>query len=129
MDYLLVFISGVLLGATIVVVINWILSSQTKDIAKQLVYTVESQRVEDMENILGRVRGSNQKVWAERGRHFLPARLAGFVNQILLIDAIAPCGQLVGLLTRHFSDWLIQANFLSSATKTNVRFLAEVTRN
>ena len=58
MDYLLVFISGVVLGAIIVLIINWIRSSQTKDIAKQLVETVESQRVEDMENILGRVKDS-----------------------------------------------------------------------
>lgn len=58
MDYLLVFISGVVLGAIIVLIINWIRSSQTKAIAKQLVETVESQRVEDMENILGRVKDS-----------------------------------------------------------------------
>ena len=58
MDYLLVFISGIVLGAIIVLIINWIRSSQTKDIAKQLVETVESQRVEDMENILGRVKDS-----------------------------------------------------------------------
>ena len=58
MGYLLVLASGVILGAIIVLIISWIRSHQTKETARQLVKTVASPRIDDMENILGRVKDS-----------------------------------------------------------------------
>lgn len=65
MDYLLTFASGVVLGVIVVLVINWLRRSQTKEIAQQLVNTVETQRVDDMERILGRVKDSFQALSLE----------------------------------------------------------------
>ncbi|MDA8408297.1 MAG: hypothetical protein M0T73_15755 [Deltaproteobacteria bacterium] len=58
MDYWLVFASGVILGAIIVLIISWIRSHQTRETARQLVKTVASPRIDDMENIPGRVKES-----------------------------------------------------------------------
>lgn len=60
MEFLLAFASGVVFGAVVVLIINWLRSSQTKEIAQHLVDTVETQRVDDMEKILGRVKESFQ---------------------------------------------------------------------
>jgi len=65
MDYLLTFASGVVLGVIVVLVINWLRRSQNKEIAQQLVDTVETQRVDDMERVLGRVKDSFQALSLE----------------------------------------------------------------
>ncbi|MGC8603247.1 MAG: DNA recombination protein RmuC [Desulfomonilaceae bacterium] len=58
MEYLLTFASGVVFGSVVVLIINYLRSSQTKEIAQHLVDAVETQRIDDMEKILGRVKDS-----------------------------------------------------------------------
>ena len=60
MEYLLAFASGAVFGAVVVLIINYLRSSQTKEIAQHLVDAVETQRIDDMEKILGRVKESFQ---------------------------------------------------------------------
>lgn len=65
MEYLLIFASGVLFGVILVLVINWLRRPQARELAQQLVDTVETQRVDDMEKILGRVKESFQALSLE----------------------------------------------------------------
>ncbi len=58
MEYLLTFASGIVFGAVVVMIVNYLRSSQTKEIAQHLVDAVETQRIDDMEKILGRVKDS-----------------------------------------------------------------------
>ena len=57
MDYLLIFASGVVFGSVVVLMINWLRSSQTQEIARHLVDVVETQRIDDMDKILGESQG------------------------------------------------------------------------
>ena len=65
MEYLLIFASGVLFGVILVLVINWLRRPQARELAQQLVDTVETQRVDDMEKILVRVKESFQALSLE----------------------------------------------------------------
>ncbi len=65
MEYALVFGAGVISGAALALLINWIRRSHERELARHLVYTVENQRVEDLERILGRVRESFQALSME----------------------------------------------------------------
>ncbi len=65
MDYLLIFASGVVFGSVVVLIINWLRSSQTQEIARHLVDVVETQRIDDMDKILGRVKESFQALSLE----------------------------------------------------------------
>jgi len=49
----------------VVLVINWLRRSQNNESAQQLVDTVETQRVDDMERVLGRVKDSFQALSLE----------------------------------------------------------------
>ena len=65
MEYLLAFAAGAFFGAVVVLIVSYLRSSQTKEIAQHLVDTVETQRVDDMEKILGRVKESFQALSME----------------------------------------------------------------
>ena len=65
MEYALVFGAGVISGAALALLINWIRRSHERELARHLVYIVENQRVEDLERILGRVRESFQALSME----------------------------------------------------------------
>lgn len=58
MEYLWVFMSGIILGVIIVVVINLIRSRETKRIAEELVNQAEHQKMQDLEAIIGRMKES-----------------------------------------------------------------------
>jgi DNA recombination protein RmuC len=60
MEYLLAFAAGAIFGALVVLIVNYLRRSQARELAQQLVDTVEAQRVDDMEKILGRVKESFQ---------------------------------------------------------------------
>ena len=65
MEYLLAFAAGAFFGAVVVLIVSYLRSSQTKEIAQHLVDTVETQRVDDMEKILGRIKESFQALSME----------------------------------------------------------------
>ena len=58
MEYLLVFIIGIVLGALIALVISWIRAREAKMIAQELVSEAEHQKMQDLESIIGRVKES-----------------------------------------------------------------------
>jgi DNA recombination protein RmuC len=58
MEYLSVFMSGIILGVIIVVVINLIRGRETKRIAEELVNQAERQKTQDLEVIIGRMKES-----------------------------------------------------------------------
>jgi len=58
MEYLLVFIIGVVLEAGIVLIINWLRRQEAKTIAQELISQTESQKVQDLEAIINRIKES-----------------------------------------------------------------------
>lgn len=58
MEYLAVFIIGVVLGVVIVFVIYWLRRREAKEIAQELISYTESQRVQDLEALINRVKES-----------------------------------------------------------------------
>jgi DNA recombination protein RmuC len=58
MEYLLVFIIGVVLGAVIVLIINWFRRREAKTIAQELISQTESQKVQDLEALINRIKDS-----------------------------------------------------------------------
>ena len=58
MEYLAVFIIGVVLGAVIVLIINLLRRREAKEIAQELISYTESQRVQDLEARINRVKES-----------------------------------------------------------------------
>jgi DNA recombination protein RmuC len=58
MEYLLVFIIGVVLGAVIVLIINWLRRQEAKTIAQELISQTESQKVQDLEALINRIKES-----------------------------------------------------------------------
>lgn len=58
MEYLAVFIIGVVLGAVVVLIINWMRRQEAKTIAQELISQTESQKVQDLEVLINRVKES-----------------------------------------------------------------------
>ena len=58
MEYLAVVIVGVVLGAGIVLVINWLRRREAKEIAQELISHSESQKVQDLEALINRIKES-----------------------------------------------------------------------
>ena len=58
MEYVAVFIIGVLFGAFLVFIIQWLRRKEAQEIARELISESESQRVEDLESLITRVKDS-----------------------------------------------------------------------
>ncbi len=58
MKYLAVFIVGVVLGAVVVLIINWMRRRESKEIARELISQSESQRGQDVEVLISRIKES-----------------------------------------------------------------------
>jgi DNA recombination protein RmuC len=58
MEYLAVIIIGVVCGAGIVLVINWLRRREAKEIARELILHSESQKVQDLEALINRIKES-----------------------------------------------------------------------
>lgn len=58
MEYLAVFITGVTLGAVIVLIINWLRRQEVKTIAQELISQAESQQVSGLEALFDRLKES-----------------------------------------------------------------------
>jgi DNA recombination protein RmuC len=58
MKYLAVIIIGVVCGAGIVLVINWLRRREAKEIARELISHSESQKVQDLEALINRIKES-----------------------------------------------------------------------
>lgn len=58
MEHLGVFIIGVVLGMFIVLIINWLHRQEPKKIAQEFILKTESQRIQDLENLINRVKES-----------------------------------------------------------------------
>jgi DNA recombination protein RmuC len=58
MEFLVVFVSGIILGALIVLVINAVRGRQVKEIAQELVSQAEYQKIQDLEAIVGKLKES-----------------------------------------------------------------------
>ncbi len=75
MEYLAVFIIGVVLGAVVVLIINWMRRQEAKAIAQELIAQTESQKVQDLEVLINRVKESfgalSQEVLSKSTGEFL----------------------------------------------------------
>ncbi|NOQ85864.1 MAG: DNA recombination protein RmuC [Deltaproteobacteria bacterium] len=75
MEYLAVFIIGVVLGAVVVLIVNWMRRQEAKTIAQELIAQTESQKVQDLEVIINRVKESfgalSQEVLSKSTGEFL----------------------------------------------------------
>jgi DNA recombination protein RmuC len=75
MEYLTVFIIGVVLGAVVVLVLNWMRRQEAKAIAQELIAQTESQKVQDLEVLINRVKESfgalSQEVLSKSTGEFL----------------------------------------------------------
>jgi DNA recombination protein RmuC len=58
MEHLVVFIIGVIFGAAIVLIINWLRRREAQAIAQELISQVESQRIQDLEILINRIKES-----------------------------------------------------------------------
>lgn len=58
MQYLVVFVIGVILGAGIVLIINWLRRREAQAIAQELISQVESQKIQDLEILINRIKES-----------------------------------------------------------------------
>jgi DNA recombination protein RmuC len=58
MEQLVVFIIGIVLGVLIVLIINWLSRKETKKIAEELISQTESQKIQDLENLINRIKDS-----------------------------------------------------------------------
>ena len=58
MEYSVVFIIGVVFGAVIVLIINWLRRRETQVIAQELIAQVESQKTQDLETFINRIKES-----------------------------------------------------------------------
>lgn len=58
MEYLIGFIIGLIFGVLLVFVINWLRRKEAKELAKELVSQTESQKIQDLELIIGRIKDS-----------------------------------------------------------------------
>jgi len=75
MEYLAVFIIGLVLGAVVVLIVNWMRRQEAKTIAQELIAQTESQKVQDLEIIINRVKESfgalSQEVLSKSTGEFL----------------------------------------------------------
>ena len=75
MEYLAVFNIGVVLGAVVVLIINWMRRQEAKAIAQELIAQTESQKVQDLEVLINRVKESfgalSQEVLSKSTGEFL----------------------------------------------------------
>ena len=75
MEYLAVFILGVVLGAGIVFIIQWLRRREAKEIAQELISQSESQKVRDLEVLINRIKESfgalSQEVLSKSTGEFL----------------------------------------------------------
>ena len=75
MEYLAVFIIGVVLGAVVVLIVNWMRRQEAKTIAQELIAQTESQKVQDLELLINRVKESfgalSQEVLSKSTGEFL----------------------------------------------------------
>lgn len=75
MEYLAVFIIGVVLGAVVVLIINWMRRRDAKEIAQELISQSESQKVQDLETLINRIKDSfgalSQEVLSKSTGEFL----------------------------------------------------------
>jgi Uncharacterized protein conserved in bacteria len=58
MENLVVFIIGVIFGAAIVLIINWLRRREAQAIAQELISQVESQKIQDLEILINRIKES-----------------------------------------------------------------------
>jgi len=58
MEYLAVVIIGMFLGASIVLIINWLRRREAQAIARELISQTESQKVQDLEALINRIKES-----------------------------------------------------------------------
>jgi DNA recombination protein RmuC len=58
MEYLAVFIIGLVVGVVILLIINWLRRREAKTIAQELISQTESQRVQDLEVLINRIKES-----------------------------------------------------------------------
>jgi DNA recombination protein RmuC len=58
MVYLAVFIFGIIVGVLIILLINWLRRREAKTIAQELISQTESQRVQDLEALINRIKES-----------------------------------------------------------------------
>ncbi|MEA3486056.1 MAG: DNA recombination protein RmuC, partial [Thermodesulfobacteriota bacterium] len=58
MEYLLVFIIGVVSGVVIMLLVNWVRKRDTEKIAREAVEQAESRKIKDVDSLLDRVRES-----------------------------------------------------------------------
>jgi DNA recombination protein RmuC len=58
MVHLVVFIIGVIFGAAIVLIINWLRRREAQAIAQELISQVESQKIQDLEILINRIKES-----------------------------------------------------------------------
>ncbi len=58
MEYILIFITGLVCGASAVLAVNRMRRSEARDIAQELISQAESRKTEDIENIIGRIKES-----------------------------------------------------------------------
>lgn len=58
MEYLVIFTSGIVLGMLIVLIINYLRRQETKKIAQELISQTESQKIQDLENLINRIKES-----------------------------------------------------------------------
>jgi DNA recombination protein RmuC len=58
MEHLVVFIIGTIFGAAIVLIINWLRRREAQAIAQELISQVESQKIQDLEILINRIKES-----------------------------------------------------------------------
>jgi DNA recombination protein RmuC len=58
MEHLVVFIIGVIFGVAIVLIINWLRRREAQAIAQELISQVESQKIQDLEILINRIKES-----------------------------------------------------------------------
>ena len=85
MEYLAVFIIGVVLGAVVVLIVNWMRRQEAKTIAQELIAQTESQKVQDLEVLINRVKESfgalSQEVLSKSTGEFLKLADAALSKQ------------------------------------------------
>ena len=58
MEFVLIFISGLILGIIIVLSINWLKRKEAKVVANELISQTESQKIQDLELLINRIKDS-----------------------------------------------------------------------
>jgi len=58
MEYAVVFVIGVIFGVAIVLIVNWLRQREAKTIAQELISQVESEKIQDLEMLINRIKES-----------------------------------------------------------------------